>query len=64
LKMRLALKPLMNTQCVGDEFYFSELAYTQPLLLTAHLIWLIVIALVRVCPLKFDTRRPDGLDGE
>lgn len=54
----------MNTQCVGDEFYFSELAYTQPLLLTAHLIWLIVIALVRVCPLKFDTRRPDGLDGE
>lgn len=27
--MRLARKPLINTQCVGDEFYLSQLAHTR-----------------------------------
>jgi hypothetical protein len=34
---RLARKPLMNTQCVGDEFYFLELVPTRTSLFVAHL---------------------------
>jgi hypothetical protein len=62
--MRLARKPLMNTQCVGDEFYISELAHIRPSLLAAHLIWLIVMGLALGCPLEPGTRGPDGLDVE
>jgi hypothetical protein len=54
----------MNTQCVGDEFYISELAHIRPSLLAAHLIWLIVMGLALGCPLEPGTRGPDGLDVE
>jgi hypothetical protein len=54
----------MNTHCVGNEFYFSELVLTQSSLFVAHLSRLIIMGLARGCPLESGTRTPNGLDGE
>jgi hypothetical protein len=54
----------MNMQCVGDEFYFSELVPTRSSLFVAHLSWFIIMGLARGCPLESGTRTPNGLDGE
>jgi hypothetical protein len=54
----------MNTHCVRDEFYISELAHTRPSLFAAHLSWFIVMGLAWGRPLEPGTRRPDRLDVE
>ena len=54
----------MNTQCVGNEFYFSELVLAPSSLFVAHLVRFIVMGLARGLPLEPGTRRPDGLYGE